>query len=221
MSRILRALQRASKQKAPESTNPRAPDRDTSSPASSPRRSAGTETVKGGTHDSNEARPDASTSHPVVRSPLIPRIVNLAGDLRAILKDGNGRSGRAKKIALVLISASRELRAGDNFSPEIQDLMVDMIQGTLTRAMPSLRREIAFRVYSHLRSKVGKKRFSHGRMFAEMPKLASRLRLLNFLYKNSQRGPAQFTERFERYFDGAKLRYNERRGLFELAEPTR
>jgi len=204
MSRILRALQRAKEKGAPTSASP-----------------AKGGAAKEATHSEGGVCASTPAGGAASENVVVSRILKLAGDLRGIMKDRNRRNGRAEKIALGLIDAGQELRAESALTSEIRELMFDVIHRALARAMPYLKQEVAFRVYFYLRSRVGKKRFKHGAMFAEMPKSVNRLHLLNFLYKNGERPAEEFVARFGRYFSGGgKLRYNERNGLFELGESS-
>jgi len=75
------------------------------------------------------------------------------------------------------------------------------------------------RACAHVDTVLGRKMYSllrkgnifpsvrHGRMFKLLPNDSERLNFLNFLYTNGTQNPVYYVERFQKYFEGDKLRF--------------
>ena len=77
----------------------------------------------------------------------------------------------------------------------------------MTRAMAHVDVTLGRRMYISLRSGRYMPKIRHSRMFKFLPSNPERLRFLNFLYANSKENPMYYVEKFERYFEGEKLRF--------------
>ena len=101
-------------------------------------------------------------------------------------------------------------------SPAMQARVTNLGIASIVRALPHLDVPLARQMYSFLRS--GKKfpTVRHARMFEVLPNNVERLRFLNFLYLRGEQKPAYYTERFERFFPGGKLRFVSKEAGFAL-----
>ena len=79
-----------------------------------------------------------------------------------------------------------------------------------------MKKQAGVKVYSHLRSRVDKSKFSHRRMFGALADDESKLLLLNFLYANGGGNPFRYKERFGKYFGKSKLNFISKEEGFEL-----
>ena len=89
----------------------------------------------------------------------------------------------------------------------------------MVRAIAHVDVSLGQSMYGFLRNRKYDTYVRHSRMFDLLPGNAERLRFLNFLYTNGSENPIFYITKFERFFQGHKLRFERRDVGFSLQPP--
>ncbi len=167
----------------------------------------------------------AVTGYVLPKHQLPFQAFSMAVALTKIAEDPSRDSPQSRQeiseLGSALVEADREVLARETIPEARRKALTNLAQAALARSVFLMDQETSIMTYSHLRSRVGKRKFSHRRMFGALTDNESKLRLLNFLYANGRGNPYRYKERFELHFGKDKLEFVSKEQGFALVRPIK